>query len=481
MRTEAERKQIIATEKPIEQTWDGIMLAEVFAKCFNDRHLYCPEKSRWYTYRDGRWKQEEKRFPPDLMESIKQFKYMINDYANTDCRGHAQEDQFRKFTAKLGDRHVRENLAKDAADALTIHAERFDSDPNLINCLDGTFDLSTRRFRRHDSQDYITYQTRFSLTEVLVNLGKTTGRSTSRFKAFIEEVCSKEEETQDYLQKALGYSLLGRCQEECMFILYGKTTRNGKSTLLESVAHALGDYATSAPVSLICRQDHKRSAEAATPVLASLQGIRIVTMAESDAAGRLDESLLKQYTGGESITARGVYKEPFTFRPQFTMWLSCNDLPEARDPSVFTSNRLRVIEFKRHFTEAEQDHTLKALFETNESMAEIFLWMVEGLKRYQAEGLHMTEQMQKASKDYQRDNDHVLEWLEDRCRKYPNGRTPVSKAYDDYSNWCQAQRYAPEGIRAFSADILKHPDWCEDRRKSHGVTTFSGFVILANL
>lgn len=31
----------------------------------------------------------------------------------------------------------------------------------------------------------------------------------------------------DFLQRALGYSMLGMSNEECMFILHGKTTRNG--------------------------------------------------------------------------------------------------------------------------------------------------------------------------------------------------------------------------------------------------------------
>lgn len=475
VRSEAELKAIIAAEKPIEQTWDCMMLADVFAKCFNDRHLYCPERSRWYSYADGRWAEEAQKFPSSLMASIKEFKYLMNDYANTDCRGHSQEDNFRKFCSKLGDRHVRENLAKDAADSLTIHAERFDSNPNLINCLDGTFDLSTGRYRSHDSHDYITYQTRFSLKDPLAQFGLK--KDSTRFQQFIAEVCSQEADTQDYLQKALGYSLLGRTPEECMFILYGKTTRNGKSTLLESITHALGDYARSAPVDLICRQDHKRSAEAPSAVLASLQGIRMVTMAESDAAGRLDESLLKQYTGGESITARALYKSPVTFRPQFTIWLSCNDLPEVRDPSVFTSNRLRVIEFKRHFSEEEQDHTLKQVFETNESMAEIFLWMYEGLRRYQSEGLQMTESQRKATTNYQRDNDKVLQWLEDKCTKRQKGRTSVTDAYDDYLLWCQENRYAPETIRIFTSDLMKHPDWCQNRSKYGGRICFSGFVV----
>lgn len=48
----------------------------------------------------------------------------------------------------------------------------------------------------------------------------------------------------------------------------------------------------------------------------------MVTMSESDTAGKLDEATIKQYTGGEDITARELYQSAITFKPQFTMWLS---------------------------------------------------------------------------------------------------------------------------------------------------------------
>ena len=72
--------------------------------------------------------------------------------------------------------------------------------------------------------------------------------------------------------------------------------------MLDAIQHLLGDYSTVTPVELICRGDRAKNAEAASPVLAKLKGKRMVTMSESDTAGKLDESVIKQLTGGEEMS-----------------------------------------------------------------------------------------------------------------------------------------------------------------------------------
>ena len=49
-----------------------------------------------------------------------------------------------------------------------------------------------------------------------------------------------------YLQKALGYALTGDTSEECLFLLYGPTTRNGKSTVIETFMALMGGYGKAA-------------------------------------------------------------------------------------------------------------------------------------------------------------------------------------------------------------------------------------------
>ena len=263
--------------------------------------------------------------------------------------------------------------------------------------------------------------------------------------------------------------MLGMANEECMFILHGKTTRNGKSTMLSAIHHLLGDYASVSPVSIICKSDRSKNAEAANPMLASLKGKRFVTMAESNQYGKLDEETIKQLTGGEEIKARNLYEATTTFLPQFTLWLSCNDLPSVNDKSLFASDRVRVVEFNRHFTEDEQDKNLKSEFQTQEAMRGIFTWLLEGYFKYKRFGLKMSPAMRQVVKQYEKDNDLVLQFLEERCEKAGGAYTRAKTLYDAYKIWCKSNGYFVCSAKRFNADMEVHPEW------HGGKTVYSGY------
>lgn len=340
-------------------------------------------------------------------------------------------------------------------------AAEFDANPNLINCLNGTYDLENMCFREHDWRDFLTMQTNFDYT-------MQEDVRCERWEHFVEEVTSNDKDKADYLQRALGYSMLGTSKEECMFILHGKTTRNGKSTLFGTIHHLLGDYATVSPVSIICKGDRAKNAEAASPMLASLKGKRFVTMAESNQYGKLDEETIKQLTGGEEVKARNLHEAPMTFLPQFTLWLSCNDLPAVQDKSLFASDRVRVIEFNRHFSEEERDESLKDTFRTPEAMMGIFTWLVIGYFRYKRFGLRMTEPMKKVIRQYEKDNDIVLQFLEERCVLVENGGTKAKTLYDNYKIWCKSNGYYVMSAKKFYAGLNMHPEWYDSCVKRDG-------------
>jgi len=373
------------------------------------------------------------------------------------------------FVAKMGDRRFRDRLMKDAADSMRIEAEQFDTHPYLINCKNGTYDLESMEFREHRWQDFLTMQTNFEYSVQDVRC--------ERWEKFIQEVTQNDYEKADYLQRALGYSILGTSKEECMFILHGKTTRNGKSTMLDAIQHLLGDYSTVAPVELICRSDRAKNAEAANPVLAKLKGKRMVTMSESDTAGKLDEATIKQYTGGEDITARELYQSAITYKPQFTMWLSCNDLPAVKDKSLFASDRVRVIEFNRHFTDAEQDKGLKDYFESPEAMKGIFTWLIAGYFKYRRFGLRMNDNMKAVVKQYERDNDLVLQFLEEKCEQKDDAITKAKTLFDTYKIWCKSNGYYVCSMKKFNAEVTAHPEWYAEKAMSGGVTVYRGLSL----
>ena len=232
-----------------------------------------------------------------------------------------------------------------------------------------------------------------------------------------------------------------------------------------------------APVELICRSERQKNTEAANPVLARLKGKRMVTMSESDTAGKLDEATIKQYTGGEEITARELYQSPITFKPQFTMWLSCNDLPAVKDKSLFASDRVRVIEFNRHFKDSEQDKGLKDYFETPEAMQGIFSWLIAGYFKYRRYGLVMTAGMKEVIKRYEKDNDLVLQFLEEKCQTDPEGKTRAKSLYDTYKIWCKSNGYYVCSMKKFNAELTMHPEWYDNKAVSGGVAVYYGIKL----
>ena len=436
--------------------WNDFGMANLFSEVYSQEARYCAEHKSWYTYSDGAWRKDEGGILAG--EKLKDFVRLMLLYC-----GEISDDELRKnyttFVNKMGDQRMRGRILKDAQGEMRIAARDFDADPYLINCKNGTYNLRDCTFYPHQWKDFLTMQTDFS---------HTVSREIRypRWEQFISEACSGDEEKADYLQRALGYSIVGKSNEACMFILWGKTTRNGKSTLLGTIERMMGDYSRSAPVGLICKDKNAKDVEAASPMLAALKGKRFVTMSESDEYGRLDEEKIKQYTGGEEITARALYQSAVTWLPQFTLWLSCNDLPAVRDKSLFASERVRVIEFSRHFSQTEQDKSLSELFDSQEARSGIFMWLIRGYLKYKERGLVMNDRMRKVVATYEHDNDVVLQFLEDCCQHIPGNSVKPKDLYARYRQWAKSEGRYLMGTIKFYSEVERHPEWTSGRE--HG-------------
>lgn len=448
--------------------WSEIGMASLFGDLYKAEVRYCPEHKSWYTYHEGAWRKDEGAVLAS--EKIKEFVRLMILYC-----GEILDDDLRKkyttFVNKMGDRRMRDRILKDATGELRISAVQFDNNPYLINCLNGTYDLRDFSFKEHSSEDFLTMQTAFKHT-VKRNV------KCKRWEQFIREVTQNDTEKADFLQRALGYSMLGMSNEECMFILYGKTTRNGKSTLLNTIETMLGDYAKVAPVGMICRGDRQKDTEAASPTLAGLKGKRFVTMSESNAYGRLDEEQIKQLTGGEEISARALYQSAITFKPQFTLWLSCNDLPMVTDKSLFASDRIKVIDFNRHFSPTEQDTHLKDELTTQEAMSGIFMWLIRGYIHYKERGLTMGDKLKDVVWQYEKDNDVVLQFLEARCEKASeDSKIKCKDLYQSYKIWSKAEGNYILSARKFNSELERHPEWFDKKITLHGYPHITGLKL----
>jgi putative DNA primase/helicase len=134
-----------------------------------------------------------------------------------------------------------------------------------------------------------------------------------------------------------------------------QTKEQEYSTFLEALRHVFGDFSQTADFGSFLFSN----GQSVRNDLAKLNGARFVTANESDSGKRLDETVVKQMTGGDTITARFLYGEHFEFTPQFKLWLGTNHKPTIRGQDEGVWRRIRLIPFTVSIPRHKQDHTLR--------------------------------------------------------------------------------------------------------------------------
>ena len=251
----------------------------------------------------------------------------------------------------------------------------------------------------------------------------------------VNDVMENDSEKAVYLQKALGYGLTGDTSEECFFLLYGATTRNGKGTLSETYRTMQGGYGRATRPETITQKD-KANSNAPTEDIARLAGARSVNISELGKQMVLSSALVKTLTGRDTINARFLNENSFEFVPQFKLFVNTNYLPKVTDPTIFDSGRVKVIPFNRHFTENEQDKSLKKKLTSAKNLSGILNWCLDGLWLMREAGFDPPTAVQAATASYRRDSDKIARFVDEMMEPDITGEIRTEDAYRAYQEWC---------------------------------------------
>ena len=283
-----------------------------------------------------------------------------------------------------------------------------------------------------------------------------------RWERFIGEVMDGDTDTAVYLQKALGYTLTGLTEYECFFILFGSKSRNGKTTLTETVAHILADYAVTAQPQTFSRRPSDGAAP--SPDTARLKGARLVNMPEPEKGMELNTALIKQLTGGDTYTGRFLNENSFEFSMEGKIFINTNHLPRVTDDTVFASGRAKVIPFERHFTETEQDKGLKQFFRRRENKSAILNWLVMGWRLILEVGFEPSRKVIQAVSEYRQEADVIGLFLAENTVIQEKSRLSTPMLYSHYARWAADNGYKPLNNRNFVGELRRR---CDVRKDSH--------------
>ena len=193
-------------------------------------------------------------------------------------------------------------------------------------------------------------------------------------------------------------------------------------------------------------------------------------MPEPEKGLDLNTALLKQLTGGDTYTGRFLHENPVEYKPEFKIFINTNHLPRTADNTIFTSERVKLIPFGRHFLPHEQDTSLKKLFQKSGSKSGILNWLIEGYSLLTAEGLTVPDKIKEAISQYQQDGDDFGNFCDATLMLSEGNRLKTAVIYEKYKPWAKNNGYKALCSQEFVAELRKRFDvGCNGREGNHVV------------
>lgn len=409
----------------IEEVHDtDIGRATRFVRLHGHEVRYCFPQSVWYHFDGKRWRPDKTGKLYEMAQDV--VKELLQEAASESDKDRRMKLESEAFKCESDSRI--EAILRAARSKVSILPEEFDRDPWLFNCASGTINLLDGTLQPHDKDDFIS---KFSPVEY------DPEASCPAWLDHINKIMASNQNLMGFLQRWFGYCLTGSIDERCMAIFHG-TGANGKTVTVETISFIMGDYARRTRTETILV---KREVGVSNEI-ADLLGSRIVYSSEAEQDKRLAESLVKDLTGGDSISTRKLYQEYFTFKPQFKIVLSTNHKPVVYGTDNAIWDRIRLVPFNVTIPEEERRPIHEMMGTFQDEGAGILAWIVKGCLEWLEKGLQTPEEVRAATRQYRTDMDILSEFLEDCCIEDNSENVPSKDLYSRFKAWGEA-----EGLR----------------------------------
>lgn len=409
---------------PKVYTWDDTGNAERFIDLFGDAVRFNADSTQWMVYNGVNWEIDKggyivHKLVDQSVEVMKNEQVEVPE-GTTDDERDKLIDAKGKFVTKSRNHAGKKGMESELKRYLVCCEDTFDNDDMVLNVQNGSVDLTTGELKELNSRDFYS---KVSFSEYSSTFDCPTWRK------FLDDVIP-DKETQNYVQKCVGYSLTASTNEQCLFFLYG-SGRNGKSVFINIIQELAGTYAANIQADSLMV---KRSGSSGhNEDIARLKGKRLVTSSEPNEGSRLDEGMIKQLTAGDKVTASYKRGHVFEYTPKYKIWIATNHKPYIRGVDEGIWRRIKIIPFLVTIPKEKVDPKLESKLKAE--LPGILNWAIEGVIKWQREGLGESPQIVEASNEYRKEMDTLGSFLEEVTEECSWESVKASDLFKAYDRW----------------------------------------------
>jgi putative DNA primase/helicase len=406
--------------------------ARRMAKMYGGRMRYCGPWKSWFVWDGTRWRRD------DTGEACRMAKRTIRamQMEALGIEKKSRKAALLKWALESESaRHIDAMIALCRSEpGVPVGVDRWDRDGWLFNCRNGTIDLRTGEPRNHDPDDFITKlcPLAYDPAAICPNWDRTLDLFFGGDRALV-----------DYFQEVCGYAMVGEVRDHILPVCFG-TGKNGKSTILEALMATFGrDYAMKCPPDMLMAKAN----DSHPTDRADLFGKRLVVAIETEEGRRLNETLVKELTGGDRIRARRMREDFWEFQPTHTVIMATNHKPVSRGTDRGIWRRIRLIPFLVAVEGEAEDKGMPRKLRAER--AGILAWCVRGALRWQEHGLAEPKAVSDATGKYRWEQDVLGAFLAEHTVRGPRYKVQCGVLYAAYKKWAEDNGEYQKSLTAF--------------------------------
>jgi putative DNA primase/helicase len=323
----------------------------------------------------------------------------------------------------------REFFNKVAVNQLKARDWFHESTEGLINLQNGVFNVQTRELKPHSTDYGFQYVLPYAYDPNAQGLV---------FQEFLDAVTQGDKELQFSIIEFLGYAISNaECKAEKAMFLYGPTASNGKSTLIRAMQDLVGKKNYSSLTLEALNKDTKRLL---------LERALFNISEETNVRALSDSEIFKAMVTGGEIDVKQLYVQDYSIRNRTKLIIACNDMPKSGDRTDGLYRRILLIPMKARFDDEIGNRIPDMDLKLKKDLPGIFNLCVQGFERLLENNWQFTkaESSKKALDDYKRENDNVIQFLQDFLVWNPTDKPGFifkTDIYRKYISFCDQEGF----------------------------------------